>query len=310
MTEANIFSALGKYLTSEENYLTEAFVFLLNTLLARERALGVEILNKLCGANQLCFDGNEDISVSTQKITLQGTPDIKISCADKLVYVEVKYESDLGAKQVERYLEALKSSGIPTTCLVLLTKLSLEFGENETKPHKHVRWFEVHNWLGKLKAHDPVSEYLIDAFKSFLEVKGMSIQKVSWEYISGVPAFNYLLDMIEAAIKDANIPLFPGYPRSAAWERKGFWLGDKEFLCGVYYRSHLVLVFEWQNKKYDSKLLEKRSYELREEGEDIWFRLPLEDIHFFSLDKDKQLEEITKFVKTAYAEAEQMKVKP
>jgi len=310
MSEANIFSTLGKYLTSEENYLTEAFVLLLNTLLVREPALGVEILNKLCGANQLYFNVNEDVSVSTQEITPQGTPDIKISCPGKLAYVEVKYESDLGVKQVERYLEALRSSNVPTTCLVLLTKFSMDFGENETKPHKHVRWFEVHNWLGKLKAHDPVSEYLIDAFKSFLEVKGMSIQKVSWEYINGVPAFNYLLDMIEVAIKDANIPLFPGYPRSAAWEWKGFWLGDKEFLCSVYYRNHLVLVFEWQNKgKYDSKLLEKRSYELREEGEDIWFRLHLEEIPFFSLDKDKQLEEITKFIKTAYAEAQQMRVK-
>jgi hypothetical protein len=37
-------------------------------------------------------------------------------------------------------------------------------------------------------------------------------------------------------------------------------------------------------------------------------KLKLEDIYFFSLDKDKQLEEITKFIKNAYAYSEKMKI--
>jgi hypothetical protein len=37
--------------------------------------------------------------------------------------------------------------------------------------------------------------------------------------------------------------------------------------------------------------------------------LKLEHIHFFDLERDNQLEEITKFVSTVYQEAEQMGIK-
>lgn len=312
MSEPNVFLALGKYSTSEENYLTEAFVFLLNTLLLREHAIGVEILNRLCGANQFCLNGDEDISVSTQEITPQGTPDIKISCPGKLAYVEVKYESDLGVKQIERYIEALKSSGVPTTCLVLLTKFSVDFGENETKPHKHVRWLEVHNWLSVAQIHEAVSKYTIDAFKSFLEEKQMSIQKVSWEYINGVPALINLMNMVEEAIRGARIPFYSSYPRGVALDWRGFYLEKKgEFWCGVYYNEPLVMLFQIIKSKgdFNSKLLQAPTYPVKEDKDFIWLSWRLEDVHFFCLDKDKQLEEITKFVKTAYAEVQQMKVK-
>jgi len=38
-----------------------------------------------------------------------------------------------------------------------------------------------------------------------------------------------------------------------------------------------------------------------------YFRLPLEEIHFFSLDKDQQLDLITNFVKTCHVESEMMR---
>jgi hypothetical protein len=61
--------------------------------------------------------------------------------------------------------------------------------------------------------------------------------------------------------------------------------------------------------KFNMDLVEEPSYEVREGKERLWFRLSLEKIRFFSLDKDEQLEEITKFVSTAYTEAQQMRVK-
>ena len=135
----------------------------------------------------------------------------------------------------------------------------------------------------------------------------MSIQKVSWEYINGVPAFNNLLNMIEVAIQSASLPI---YAKSAGWDHKGFYLENKEFWCGIYYNNHLVVTFEiMDKKKFNVKLVETPNYTIREGKERLWFRLPLEDTHFFSLDKDRQLEEITKFVKTAYAEAQKMEIK-
>ena len=92
MSNENIFSALAKYNSAEdENYLTEAFVFVLNSLLIRECAVGCEILTKLCTENkEFSFDPDEVISLSTQETTEQGRPDIKVASTDKLIYIEVK----------------------------------------------------------------------------------------------------------------------------------------------------------------------------------------------------------------------------
>ena len=309
MISENIFSALAKYNSAkDENYLTEAFIFLINSLLDRERPIGVEILNQLCVENgEFSFNVNEDVSVSTQETTEQGTPDIKISCPDKLIYIEVKHDSPLTPHQLARYRKALGSSDAIIKHVVLLTRFAIEFKEQEERPYKHVRWFEVYNWLLNAKAKDPVSIYLIESFKSFLEVKQMSIQKVGWEYISGVPAMTNLINMIEAALQNASLRIRPRY---TGQDHNGFYSEDSEFWCGIYYSDHLVLKFEIQEKKkFNTRLLEVPSYPIGEDKWVIWFSLKLEDIHFFSLDKDKQLEEITRFVRIAYAEAQKMKIK-
>ena len=67
----------------------------------------------------------------------------------------------------------------------------------------------------------------------------MSIQKVGWEYINGVPAFNNLINMIEEAIQSASLRV---YQKSAAWDAKAFWLENKRFWCGIYYDEPLVVV--------------------------------------------------------------------
>jgi hypothetical protein len=306
----NIFSTLAKYNSAiDENYLTEAFVFVVNYLLENDSDIGIEMLTQLCiNNNEFTFDKDEAISISTQETTEQGRPDIKISSPDKLIYIEVKHDSPLGYQQLERYKKALESSSATIKHVNLLTRFAVDFREGDEKPYRHVRWFEVYNWLAnyETRANDPISAYLIDSFNSFLEVKGMSLQKVSWEYINGVPALINLINMIEVAIQGAHIPI---HGKSPGWDFKGFWLKDKEYFCGVYTTNPLVITFELTDKnKFHKELLEQTSYELREGKERLWFRLPLEKIHFFSLDKDEQLEKITEFVKIAYTEAQKMRI--
>lgn len=313
MSNQNIFSALAKYNSaSDENYLTEAFVFVINSLVKQNPSIGCGILNRLCvNNNEFAFNIDEGISVLTQEGTEEGTPDIKISCPDKLIYVEVKHDSPPGHRQVSRYKKALESSTATIKHVVLLTRFAVDYENQEEMPYKHVRWFEVYNWLdsAQKEVKDPISVYLIDEFKSFLEVKQMSMQKVGWEYINGVTALNNLINMIEVAIKNSQIQFYPVYPRSAGWEFKGFILEDKEFWCGIHYNNPSVITFELQDKKrFDRNKIETTSYELREGKERLWFRLPLEVVHFFSLDKDEQLEAITNFVKIAYAEAQKMRI--
>jgi len=304
----NIFSALAKYNSAiDENYLTESFVFVINSLLQREHSIGCEIITRLCANDdEFTFSINEDISVTTQETTEQGTPDIKISTPDKLIYVEVKHDSPLGYKQIFRYKQALESSIATIKKVVLLTRFAVDFEEQKEKPYKHVRWYEIYNWfsVAKTRTKDHICIYLIESFNSFLEVKQMSLQKVTWEYIDGVPAQNNLMTMIEIAIQGAGLSI---YGKSAGWEFKGFWLENKDFACLVHTNNPLIITFELMDKnKYDADLIDTP---VRTGKERMWFSLHLEDIHFFSLSKDEQLEEITKFVKTAYSETQKMRIK-
>lgn len=314
MASENIFSALAKYNSArDENYLTEAFVFLINSLLLKERTIGLEILTQLCANNnEFSFDEDEAISISTQETTEQGTPDIRVLSPDKLIYIEVKHDSPLGYKQIERYKKALDSSPATIKHVNLLTRFAVDFGEEGERPYKHVRWYEVYNWLsnGRTRVKDPICVYLIDSFNSFLEVKQMSFQKVGWEYINGVPALLNLLNMIEVAIQGAGLTLYAGYPRAVAKDSRGFYIENNKLWCGIFYDAHLEIMFQVVDKTdYNKNRLKNPSYKIDEDKWGIYFHLPLEDYYFFSLNKDEQLELITKFVKTAYAEAKRMRIK-
>jgi len=309
MSDENIFSALAKYNSEEgENYLTEAFAFVINALLQQERPIGMEVLTQLCVENnEFSFDMDEVISVSTQVSTEQGTPDIKVSSPSKLIYIEVKDYSPVDLEQLKRYKKALESSSPAIRRLILLTRFPIDFSEHKGIPDKCIRWSQVYDWLENTKAKDPICVYLIDSFKSFLEVKQMSIQKVGWEYINGVPALNNLINMIKTAIESASLQI---NPRSQSQDYRGYYFENVQFWCGISYDKPLVVIFETANKKnFNTKLVETPSYPILETNWSIQFRLQLEDIHFFSLDKDKQLEEMSKFVRTAYEEAQQMRIK-
>jgi len=304
----NVFSALSKYdSASEENYLTEAFVFLVNRLLDRDRPVGIQLLTNLCvDSDEFFFDPSEPISIVTQVGTEQGRPDIEISTRDKLIYIEVKHDSGLGPTQLQRYKKALEESGVDVTKLILLTRFSIELNDEETQLCRHVKWFEVYNWLTEAEPEDAVSQYLARAFLDFLEEKQMSMQKVGWEYIKGVPALGNLMNMIEVAIKNASLSI---HQRSAGWEWKGIYLDKGNYFCGVYYTDPLSLVFELQlEAKPSEEILAASGYRYdRTAGRKPYFALDLEATHFFALNKDEQLETIATFLEKVYATAQKLR---
>ena len=281
----NVFTSLSKYNSAvDENYLTEAFVFVLNSLLESDRFACLDILRNLCvKENDFDFMHDESITISTQETTEQGRPDIKVSSPYKLIYIEVKHDSGLGDKQIQRYNEALKLSKAAIKEVVLLTRFAVDFNEEEEKPYKHIRWFQIYNWLYDLKVENPINEYLIKSFLKFLEVKNMSIQKIPWEYINGTPAFKNFINMLEVSIQAASLKV---YKKSAGWDWMGFYIENKKKFCGIYYDKPLLLKFEvYAEKKTVSTAT-----------------LNLESIHFFSLDKDEQLNQLTQFIKKCYKE--------
>ena len=177
MSTENVFLALSKYNSPrDENYLTESFVFLLNALLNRDRAQCFKFLNQLfTNGGDFIFSEDEIISITTQEVTDQGTPDIKIFTPDKLIYVEVKHDSPLGYQQIERYKRALDSSTAEIKEVVLLTRFPVKFKKEDAVPYRHVRWYEIYNWFDKCMEEDPVCAYLIESFKSFLECRPSAI---------------------------------------------------------------------------------------------------------------------------------------
>jgi len=64
----------------------------------------------------------------------------------------------------------------------------------------------------------------------------------------------------------------------------GFYIENKKNFCGVFYDAPLLLKFEIYGEKKTISTL----------------TLNLESIHFFSLDKDEQLVQLTQFIKKCY----------
>ena len=302
----NIFSALAKYSSGEsENYLTEAFVFLLTHLLEGDRKTAVKILDRLCVKDKgFGFDPEQTIIISTQKTTEEGRPDIEIVAPNTRIYIEVKDYAHLGYRQIERYRKALEAYSEKNKCIVLLTRFAVEL-EGGAEPDKHVRWFEVYNWLAEAELEDPVSEYLVRAFMDFMEEKQMSIQKVGWEYIKGVPALTNLMNMIQVAIESLSLPI---HQRTAGWDWKGFYIRDNEHFCGIYFDRPLTLVLDVTKGKYDSEMLAEPRYPIEETQHSILFLLDLEATHFFSLNKDEQLALITTFLRASLEDAQKARI--
>ena len=63
----------------------------------------------------------------------------------------------------------------------------------------------------------------------------------------------------------------------------------------------------WEYIKDTEKI--PTSYQVTEDRKSIWFHLPLEDHYFFSLDREKQVDLLTDFVKKSFSEAKRMKIK-
>jgi len=304
---SNLFKDLSRHLSERhEDFLTNSFVYLLNYLLDNEKPLGIALLNFICVKNsEFGFSEVEEVVITTQKSTSEGTPDIEIKSIDKCIYVEVKHDSGLGIKQIERYRKELENERMPVKKIVLLTKFSLDFEESkeEGAPDKHIRWYQIHRYLEELKPKREICKFMINQFTDFLEDKQMAIQRVGWEYTNGIRAFANLINMIGAAIDELGIKI---YSKSVGWDYKGYYLEDKKELCAIWYSDpdSIYYFINFTNYKPQDKNF---MYPFYEEDNGTYFELSLEDIHFFALQKDKQLDILKKFISTCHSEAKRLK---
>jgi hypothetical protein len=283
----NVFNSLSRYSTSqEENYLTEAFVYLLRLLFERVPEQGIQLLNEICELSQEgMFTNAGEVSISTQGNVGEGWVDIEIWGNNQVIYIEVKHDSPLGIGQLEYYWEHLQTLNAKTKMLLLLTRSRLSRLETtlEQEKYHHICWYEIYNSIACASIQDEVCNHMKADFMEFLEEKKMSLKKVGWEYINGVTNLVHLVDMIEAALSEA-VPDIK-YQKTGGWFWRGYYIQDNLFV-GVRYDLPLIVVLE-DDRGY------KPTYKVD---------LDLEKEHFFSLTKDEQFELLIKFIREGYQE--------
>lgn len=285
----------------DENFMTEAFVYLLQYLQKHEPKVAARLLSQITN-NHLKVKTEEcnDITISTQVSTDQGRPDIEIKTSKSLVYIEVKSESGLGVMQMKRYRTALEKSGYDDTYLCLLTKYSIVKGSDGDHPDFFLRWSNIYEFLSNIVVTNDVSRYVLNQFMQFLESKGIVMEHVSWQLVEGVKSLHNLLNMLGKAIESNKIA---SKPLSGGKEYIGYYTDEKRNWIGIYYSQPALLIFEvTSNKPLDANSL--KTLGLTEADLDmpnrisIKFDLSNEENHFFARDRTSQL----KFLETQVAE--------
>jgi len=310
----NLFSSLNQWAhRQEENFLTEAFVFLLNHLLENEAEIGKQLLNWLCFDNENHFL-DQLPTVSTQVVTDEGRPDIRIQSPDIFVLIEVKKGSGLGDRQLGRYRKVLNSSDAAIRRLVLLTAFSVETDEDE-RPDIERRWSDMTDWLKTHPTTDSVSSFLVNQFLDFLKEQAMTIERVSWEYMNGIMAHLNLMRMVEKGLEQAQIPFGP---LSSRWDYCGFYVDTKQFWIGVEFSAHEYVAMASESATYDQGRFNALDIptvpgverEILDNGK-AWIGLNLEDesAHFFSRSAESQLALIREFMISAYRDMKACAVK-
>jgi hypothetical protein len=295
----NLLFILHKYANyQDENFITESFVHLIQTLVKYEAKAAISIIKILTnGLLKLTDNDLDKISIKTQVLTELGVPDIEIRTHNSLVYIEIKVESDFGIKQINRYRDILKKSGLKCTCLTIITRYSYTFPKNE-KPDNSIRWHQIIEIIENLNLTNEVSKYIKGQFIKFLKLRGLAMEKVTWELVKGLESFNNLIEMISEAISLNKLSF---HAKSAGQNWYGFYIQNKQFFVGVYFDSPNLVRFNTEGQPLKIKGTNKIKLGYVERY--FWFNdleLDSEHIHFFSRNKANQLQCLVKFIKESY----------
>src|SRR5947208_2628268 len=139
----NVFLRLHKWAwRQDENFLTESLAVVLEQLLVLAPAVGTRLVARLTGGFiELPPDDASAIEIRTQVGAGEGRPDLEIRTPLRLVWIEVKVESELRTGQLEGYRVLLRECGIEQTRLILLTRYPVVFQAEDARPDGEVRWY-------------------------------------------------------------------------------------------------------------------------------------------------------------------------
>jgi|GEM_PF-743519 len=303
----NLLAALHKWAwRQDENFVSEAFAHLLRHLRDNEPHDFVELLSYLTDGRLKVVEGEAGfVEITTQVAKDEGRPDLQVGTLDHLVYVEVKVESGLGWKQLIRYRDALNNERVLNKTLVLLSRYDVSPDDSMGKPDVSRRWYRVadmlRGMLGPTAWRESLSGFFVRQFVDFLEARGMTMEKVTWELKNGVKAVWNLMGMVNEALLSQNAKPSSSIGKDFA----GYGVNERAAWVGVTWEEPEQLAFhtwEYPTLENGAEAIgygEVRPYKWSN-SKFAWYNildLASEDVHFFARSRESQMQCIEEFVK-------------
>jgi hypothetical protein len=308
----NLFLRLHKWASrQDENFLTESLAVVLEQLLALAPAVGTRLVARLTGGFiDLPPEDASAVELRTQVEAGPGRPDLEIRSPHRLVWVEVKAESELRAGQLEGYRVLLGEGGAEQTRLVLLTRYPEVFQPGDARPDAEIRWFEFADWLeDDIPAAEEAGEvagFLARQLLDFLGARSMTLAQVGKYMPEGLRALSNLMNMLYEAAAACKVPV----KKAAEWESLGLTLGGLKYWVGVSFSEPEKLWFGTRCRIDPDAAAKLGVGELTEEnwvpGRYRWWRgadLDSEPVHFFSRSKVSQMQWLEGFLRECLAQA-------
>jgi hypothetical protein len=305
-SDPNLFTRLHKWAArQDENFLTESLALVLEQLLLLAPEAGVRLVSRLTGDFiEVKPEEASLIVVQTQVEAGEGRPDLEFRVPYRLVWIEVKAESELRTGQLEGYRVLLSESGVEQTRLVLLTRHREVFESDEVRPDLEVRWFEFADWLETelptIKVSSEVASFLARQFLDFLWERDMNLTQVGKYMPEGLRALSSWLNMLREAAAACKVKKTRV---SSAWDYSGVSLEGGKYWIGFILTDPEKLFFSTFSR-LDTEAAARREILLvkdaRAGGGFSWttsVELESEPIHFFSRSKVSQIEWLERFLR-------------
>lgn len=293
----DLFQSLFKWARrQDENFSTEVFVSIFRHLQRNEPKIAAKIFNFLTDSKyELTLKEVPFLNISTQSSMDMGRPDIVIESAHLVIFIEVKLNAGFGDKQLFRYKSKLSKEKYKHTCLVTITKYPLEYyGLTDSElPDVSLRWIDIAKSFSKYKIIKPISKYLIDEFILFLNRSNLIMEKVTYEYIDGMKAYQNLLLMLSESLASLNM----NFSRSSGQLRSGFYVDTGKLFIGIYYDWINVIQIITEKPIKDVPI---EDITLGKIDGGKWrniLELDSEDIYFFSRSAESQGQCLAKYIK-------------
>lgn len=317
MSEDNLLMALHRLAhRQDENFVTEAFSHLLRHLLHHEPGVAVGLIAFLTeGRVGIPVEEADTVTIRTQVAVDEGRPDIEISTADHLVFVEAKADSGLGWEQLPRYRKALDADERPNKALVLLTRYTSDDRQQVSVADAERRWYEVGGFLKESMESDTcgaqVSHFLVGQFVGFLQSRGMLMERVGWEFAGGIRALWNLMKMLEEVARKQTEDVRSSI--GLGWI--GYHLEGKTGWVGIEWDEPTWLTFQSNEMSFDKAVADRLGYGEVQERKDSpcgfkWYYnvdLESEEVHFFARSQTSQMQWLEAFMSKGFKALEALK---